>query len=138
MENNPLKKKNINNRKKPKLKGKKKQNIKQKKFNAKIIFKIFILFVLILSDINFYSLDTISPKGVDEAKAFQEILSFENNLNLTDDTFYEFLEINEQNKLIENNIKFEKVKKPIVSVVMLIYNQAHCLRKCLRSIQNQV
>ena len=74
---------------------------------------------------------------MDENKAFQEILSFEKNINLSEDIFYEFLEINEQNKLIEENIKFEKVKNPIISIVMMVYNQAHCLHRCLRSIQNQ-
>ena len=34
-------------------------------------------------------------------------------------------------------MKFEKVNNPIISVVMMVYNQAYCLHKCLRSIQNQ-
>ena len=42
-----------------------------------------------------------------------------------------------QNKLIDENIKFEKQINPIISVIMTIYNQAHLISACLRSIQNQ-
>ena len=137
MEYTPLKKKNRNRRNKSKLKGKNRENKEQGNFVLKIIFKTIFIFIFIL-------FDTISILHLsktfflfDENKAFQEILSFEKNINFSEDIFYEFLEINEQNKLIEDNIKFEKFESPDISVVMLIYNQAHCLHRCLRSIQNQ-
>ena len=137
MEFSPLKKKNINNKIKYKLKVKKKKNLKQKKYKTKTIFKFIIIFTFIISDISFFPFEIINSWLFNETKAFQEILSFEKNINLTDDIFYEFLEINDQNKLIEENMKFKKSKKPIISVVMMVYNQAHCLHRCLRSIQNQ-
>ena len=137
MEYTPLKKKNRNRRNKSKLKGKNRENKEQGNFVLKIIFKTIFIFIFIL-------FDTISILHLsktfflfDENKAFHEILSFEKNINFSEDIFYEFLEINEQNKLIEDNIKFEKFESPDISVVMLIYNQAHCLHRCLRSIQNQ-
>ena len=133
----PLKRKNTNHRNKQKLKEKKKHNLKQKTFKLEIIFKSVMILILILFDIILFSFNIIFPLLLDETEAFQEILSFEKNINLNEDIFYKFLEINEQNKLIEENIKFEKVKNPIISIVMMVYNQAHCLHRCLRSIQNQ-
>ena len=87
----------------------------------------------------FYSFDIINPlpKVFNETEAFQEILAFEKNITLSNKIFYDFRYINSRNKLIEENIKFVRAKKPDVSVVMLIYNQAYCLHKCIRSIQNQ-
>ena len=132
----PIKQSKSNHQDKSKLKGKKKENLKKKVVKIKIIFKSIIIFISFLYDIlSFFTIEKIVL--VNETEAFNEILSFEKSINLTDDIFYEFLEINEQNKLIEKNIKFEKSKKPIISVVMLEYSQAHCLQKCLRSIQNQ-
>jgi cellulose synthase/poly-beta-1,6-N-acetylglucosamine synthase-like glycosyltransferase len=84
-----------------------------------------------------FSFEIITSLLFNEKEAFKEILSFEKNINLSEDIFYEFLEINNQNKLIEEKIKFEKSKKPFISVVMMVYNQAYCLHRCLRSIQNQ-
>ena len=132
----PIKQSKSNHQDKSKLKGKKKENLKNKVVKIKIIFKSIIIFISFLYDIlSFFTIEKIVL--VNETEAFNEILSFEKSINLTDDIFYEFLEINEQNKLIEKNIKFENVNKPIISVVMLVYSQAHCLHRCLRSIQNQ-
>ena len=122
MENMPLKKRKTNHRNKHKLKNQKRKNTKQKKFKIEIISKYAIIFILITFDINLYSLHMTLPLLFNETEAFREILSFEKNINLSDDIFYEFLKINEQNKLIEENIKFVRAKKPDVSVVMLIYN----------------
>ena len=130
-------KKNENLGNKNELKDNKKKNLKKKKYKVNIIFKHIIILTFILLDIILYSLDKKPYSGDNEYKALKEILSFEKNINLSEDIFYEFLEINEQNKLIEDNIKFEKFESPDISVVMLIYNQAHCLHRCLRSIQNQ-
>ena len=32
---------------------------------------------------------------------------------------------------------FQKSEKPILTVIMTMHNQAHCIHKCLRSIKNQ-
>ena len=134
MENTPLKKKKRNHKDKSKSKNLKMKNINQSIFNLKFIIKYVFIFIDIISILYF------EKKLFDlynENETFQEILSFGKNINFSEDIFYEFLKINEQNKLIEEKIKFEKVNNPIISVVMMVYNQAYCLHKCLRSIQNQ-
>ena len=132
-----LEKSKSNNEDETKLNDKKKKNLKMKVFKLIIMF-ISIIFLFFISDIiSFFSLEKTHSVPFNETEALNEILSFEKNLNLTNNIFYDFLRINEQNKLIEENIKFEKSKKPIVSVVMLVHSQSHYLQKCLRSIQNQ-
>lgn len=72
-----------------------------------------------------------------EKKNFEDIILFEKNLNLTLKKFEDFRSINNQNKLLEDKIKLKKQKIPDITIIITIYNQAHCLFKCLRSIQNQ-
>ena len=47
-----------------------------------------------------------------------------------------FWEINTNNILV-NKEKYEKNITPNVSIIILMYNQANCIHKCLRSVQNQ-
>lgn len=68
---------------------------------------------------------------------FREIASFENNININQKVFDEFREINCNNKLIKSNVKFTKSINPDITVIITIYNQAHCIHRCLRSVQNQ-
>ena len=105
-----------------------------KEFFLLYIIKLFILLILIsfLSYIYKYLLNK-----KDKIKILSEIKSFEDNLNLNQQTFYEFRKINSENKLIYENPKFKKSPNPDVTVVMTMYNQAHCIYKGLRSIQNQ-
>ena len=51
--------------------------------------------------------------------------------------FEDFHIINEHNKLIEGNIKFKRSYNPDITIIITIYNQAHCLHQSLRSVQNQ-
>ena len=136
-----MKKKYINGRIKYKQKYKKEQDSDDNtsKFKINFIFKAVLIFIFIFSNKYSYSNDITPPPPptLEEKKALQEILSFENNINLTDETFYEFRFINRRNELIDENIKFEKSEKPDISVIMMVYNQAYCLHKCMRSIQNQ-
>ena len=64
-------------------------------------------------------------------------MSFEKNLSLNQNIFKEFIRLNSDNKLIEGNIKFKKSYNPDITVIITIYNQADCLHKCIRSVQNQ-
>ena len=68
---------------------------------------------------------------------FREIVPFEKNLSLNQNIFKEFILLNSNNKLIEGNIKFKKSYNPDITVIITIYNQADCLHKCIRSVQNQ-
>ena len=131
-----MKRKVIHNRIIHKFKYRKKQ---KKKFKKRILIKPIILFVLISSYISLYPLQTIRspPVILNMTEAFDKILSFEKNHSYSNNIFYDFRKINRENKLIEENIKFEKQKNPEVTVIMTVHNQAYCLYKCLRIIQNQ-
>jgi len=48
-----------------------------------------------------------------------------------------FRKINEEKKFIEKNPVFQRSENPILTVIITTYNQAHCIHKCIRSIQNQ-
>ena len=47
-----------------------------------------------------------------------------------------FLDYN-GNDILINEAKVDKCKNPDVSIIILMYNQANCIHKCIRSIQNQ-
>ena len=72
-----------------------------------------------------------------QASVFPEIISFEKNLGLTQQVFDDFRKINSENKLLENSKEFKKSLNPDISIIITMYNQAHCIHKGLRSIQNQ-
>ena len=78
----------------------------------------------------------ISSSFIEES-IFQEIVSFENHLNLSEQVFNEFRKINSDNKLIDGYQKFNKSRNPDVSVIITIHNQANDIHKVLRSVQNQ-
>jgi len=132
-----MKAKVMNHKIKYKFKYKRKKK-SVKLLKSKLPIKFFIIFLLILLYVSFYPFlkTEISPK-FNITSIFEEIVSFENNLSLSKKIFENFRGINKQNKLIEENIKFKKVRNPDITVIMNIHNQAHCLYKCLRSIQNQ-
>ena len=48
----------------------------------------------------------------------------------------EFRQINSE-KILYDNIKYKKSENPDVSIILTMKNQAHCIHKALRSIQNQ-
>ena len=77
-----MKKKIVKRRIKNKFKYKRNLKKKQKKSKLKIIFKPTIIFILFLSYVGFYSLDTNIPvpKVFNETEAFREILAFEKNI----------------------------------------------------------
>ena len=72
-----------------------------------------------------------------QASVFPEIISFEKNLGLTQQVFDDFRKINSENKLLENSKEFKRSLNPDISIIITMYNQAHCIHKGLRSIQNQ-
>ena len=57
--------------------------------------------------------------------------------NITLEEIYSFRQFNSEKKLIESNPTFQKSESPILTVIISTYNQAHCIHKCIRSIQNQ-
>ena len=128
---------NVIMKKKKKYKLKYRKNPKRK-LNSFLLQKLFFILSLIM----LYSYLFINYKfqgTVVRVKdsIFKEIISFENNLNLTLQIFDEFRKINCDNKLIERNQKFKKNRNPDISVIITVFNQAYNLHKCLRSVQNQ-
>ena len=109
-------------------------------FSKKLLTKIIFLFLLISVYLNpksftyFYS----SNKN-NNRKILKEIISFEEKamVNLSMETFDEFYSLNSQNKLIEENIKFEKSINPDVTIIMTSYNFDQNIHRALRSVQNQ-
>ena len=127
---NILKKKS---RKKIKTQNEKKKNklTKIPKKLLPILFLIIIYTFLLLQNKN----NNIIKKNY--SSVLEEIIEFENNLNITTEIINEFRKINTENKLIEENPNFKRSKNPDVTVILLIRNQAYYLHKGLRSIQNQ-
>ena len=136
-----MRKKNKKIKKKTKLKLNKlklHKKLKKKKFPSIKPTKLPIIFILIILYLLLYLFDKnrISLEKY-QSSIFPEIVSFENNLNLNQEIFDEFRQINSDNKLFEANPKFKKSNYPDISVIIINYNQAHCLHKGLRSVQNQ-
>ena len=124
---------------KKKIKYKFKFRLNKKKFLLNYsLYKSFIIFFLI-SLYGYYIIYNNNQAKIITVKdsIFQEIVSFENNLNLTPQIFDEFRKINCDNKLLEENIKFKKSWFPDISIIITIYNQAEFIHKALRSVQNQ-
>ena len=129
----PKKQKN-KNKKIPSKPQKKTNKIKYIKFLPSFYKKIctlFILMVIFIFEINKIPLEQY------QANVLPEIKSYETNFTLDQQIFYEFRQINSENRLIEENSNFKKSFNPDVSVVFTMYNQAHCIYKGLRSVQNQ-
>ena len=70
-------------------------------------------------------------------RLLQKIKKYESQINITENIIKEFHSINSNNLLINNCSKIKKNSFPDITVVLIIFNQAHCLHKALRSIQNQ-
>ena len=98
---------------------------------------LIIMFISLLFLDTFIKYESQAQKGIIQESIFQEIVSFENHLNLSQQIFDEFRKINCDNKLIDGYQKFNKSRSPDVSVIITIHNQAKDIHKVLRSVQNQ-
>ena len=67
----------------------------------------------------------------------QEIIDFESSLRkIEEDEIKDFRLLNSENILFDK-IKYKKSDNPDITVVLTMFNQAHCIHKALRSVQNQ-
>ena len=67
----------------------------------------------------------------------KEIENFvKNKKKITKEEIDNFRKVNSNNILIENK-KYKKNEYPDISIILTMKNQAHCIHKALRSIQNQ-
>jgi len=112
-------------------------NISTKLIHKKFIL-IFFLFILFKNElINYLVKEKLKLILIEnQSTILSEIISFENKINISLNKFKEFRDINSNNELIEKN-NFEKCSYPDVSIIMTMYNQAHCIHKGIRSVQNQ-
>ena len=129
------------------LKKRRKNKLKYKKhpkinLSIKLILKKFLLILLLFilyknKHIHYLIKEQLKLKLIQyQSKVLPEIISFENNLSITKEEMNEFRNINSNNILIEKN-NFKKSLYPDVSIIMTMYNQAHCIHKGIRSVQNQ-
>ena len=75
-------------------------------------------------------------KKKDKNISYNKIIEFENMQNISQIEIQEFRKINSENLLLDKT-KYKKVDQPDISIIVTNYNQAHCIYKCIRSIQNQ-
>ena len=102
-----------------------------------MIFTLFVAYIYRYKKQSITILNPILNEKQYQLNVLPEIKSFEDNLTLNQEIFYEFRRINSENKLLEENPNFKESINPDVTVVMTMYNQAHCIYKGLRSVQNQ-
>ena len=97
---------------------------------------IFLFFSSLFLDplINY---ETQIEVGRVKKSIFKEIISFEKNLNLSNQIFDEYRKINCDNQLIEGNQEFNQSENPEISIIITVHNQAYDIHKSLRSVQNQ-
>ena len=129
------------------------EKYKEKKcrFRKSIIKLIIIIIVLFIITLKIYLLylqndidkiliisTKMNEKQVDTQKnIIEEIKTFENSLRkIEEKEILEFRKINSEN-ILYDRIKYKKSENPDITVVLTMQNQAHCIHKALRSIQNQ-
>ena len=91
-----------------------------------IIFLSFIYLFYIKNE-----LELTKPK-----KILKKITEFENKKNITQIEIKEFRKINSENILLDKT-NYKRNINPDISILITMYNQGHCIHKCIRSIQNQ-
>ena len=104
----------------------------------KKLFKNFIIAILII--IIIFLIIIIIKYIIKNSKAnnkIQEIIKYEKSLRKIDENeIQNFRLINSNNTLLDTK-KYSKTDNPEITVVVTMFNQAHCIHKALRSIQNQ-
>lgn len=116
-------------------------NIKKPK--AQILLKILKIFnkykyILLLFGLNIIIIKIEKEKEKNQELYEKIVQSLDNEFykSINDSDISHFWEINHYNILV-NEKNFERYENPEISVIILLYNQANCIHKCLRSVQNQ-
>ena len=74
---------------------------------------------------------------IELSKLSKIIIEFDNSLpKITNEEIINFRETNSKNALLDQT-KYQKNDNPNVTVIITMSNQAHCIHKALRSVQNQ-
>ena len=103
------------------------------------VLKLIFIIICIYYDFhNFHKIITKKPKSIVSDNTFNEIVSYVNsNHNISLDEIQEFRQYSREKRFIEEKPNFQKSENPIITVIITMHNQAHCLHKSLRSVQNQ-
>ena len=118
-----------------------------------IIVSLIIYLILLQKNVSFLNnnenkIQQIENKNVwenldnhininDSRNISNEIIEFDESLRSLDEKeISEFRTLNSKNIFFERDI-YKRSDNPDVTVILLVKNQAHCLHKALRSIQNQ-
>ena len=105
---------------------------KKKKFKIKLIrLKIIILLIILIYFFYLLLYNLIIKIKYLKIKEFEK-----KTKNINNDEIIEFHRINSENILIDKK-KYKRSIYPDISIILTMYNQAHCIHKSLRSIQNQ-
>ena len=108
--------------------------------NLLLSFKIVIIWIIIIMNFNLFIDKTNKCYNIKKCIFKREKRKFKKRINYTRKEALirgrNFLNICLKEKLI-NNIKFKKSKKPIITVIIPIYNSEPFIKKIIRSIQNQ-
>ena len=112
--------------------------------NNKRCKKIFNIFIILTTFIFFHNYDTYRNRFLDitylKIKEFESSYSKSFIDNFFSETFIsltkKFREINTENINLDHFLLTNN-DHPDVSVIILVYNQANCFHKALRSVQNQ-
>jgi glycosyltransferase involved in cell wall biosynthesis len=115
----------------------KKLNIRRKNKDKRLLLKI-IIFISFISLLLIENIDTIiNSNKTNKAIQMKKIKGFEKSLKkIKENEIQSFRLINSYNILIDKK-KYSKSDNPDITVVLTMFNQAHCIHKALRSIQNQ-
>ena len=115
----------------------KKLNIRRKNKVKRLLIKI-IIFISFISLLLIENINTIiNINKANKAIQMKQIKRFEKSLKKIEaNEIQSFRLINSYNILIDKK-KYSKNDNPDITVVLTMFNQAHCIHKALRSIQNQ-
>ena len=97
-------------------------------------FKIINFIIILIFNFTFYLSNSITKEY--RRNLLLKIKQYQENITITEKTIKEFHNINSNNLLLNKNY-LKKNTFPDITVILIIFNQSHCLHKALRSIQNQ-
>jgi len=104
--------------------------------NFKFLFKkLFIIINIIIYFIMFNNIENYKKEKY-KRDLLLKINDFEKKSSISEFDIKEFRRINSNNILLDKK-KYTKTNDPIISIIITVYNQFHCIHKSIRSIQNQ-
>ena len=97
--------------------------------NIIIFLKIILLIIFTYYSFSLYSKEKL-PQKISESE-FNEMKSYiQANSNISLDEIYSYRQLCRDKKYIEENPNFQKSENPIITVIITMHNQAHCIHKC--------